>query len=163
MGYIPRPFPIISGNGSAGTAQKTVPGETQPRAYATLPYIKHRRRIEMKCWTLVATVAMVAVLTACSNSNTTNPANETVRTVPTSPNAAYQTTFPVPGATDVTVLEGRLPGSEPVADQPGGGGPVESPTPDAAPVVTAGVNEEETPSPVTIDVDGTRATETPAP
>lgn len=103
----------------------------------------------MKCWTLVATVAMVVVLTACSNSNTSSATDE--RIVPTSPNAAYQTTFPVPGATNVTVLEGRLPGSELEADEPGGGGPVESPTPDAAPVVTETVFEEETPSPVTVD------------
>ncbi len=116
----------------------------------------------MKCWTLVATIAMVAVLTACSYSNTSSVANEGARPVPTSPNAAYQTAFPVAGATDVTVLEGRLPGSEPVADQPGGGGAVESPTPDAAPVMTETVFEEETPSPVTVD-PREAATETGSP
>ena len=105
----------------------------------------------MKCWTLLIAVVVAVALTACGNSQAAG--TETIRTVPTSPNAAYQTTFPVPGATDVTVLEDKLPVAE-ASDLP---------TPDAAPVVTAGVNEEETPSPVTIDVDGTRATETPAP
>ena len=114
----------------------------------------------MKCWALLITAITVMALTACGNSQAAG--TEGARPVPTSPNAAYQTTFPVPGATDVTILEGRLPGSEPVADQPGGGGTSESPTPDAAPVVTAAVFEEETPSPVTIDVDEV-ATVTPAP
>ncbi len=105
----------------------------------------------MKGWTLLIMVVVVAALTACGNSQAAG--TESVRTVPTSPNAAYQTAFPVPGATDVSVLEDKLPVAE-ASDLP---------TPEAAPVVTAAVNEEETPSPVTIDVDGTRATETPAP
>ena len=105
----------------------------------------------MKCWPLLVAVVVVAALTACGNSQAVG--TEAVRAVPTSPNAAYQTAFPVPIATDVTVLEDKLPVAE-ASDLP---------TPDAAPVVTAAVNEEETPSPVTIDVGDTRATETPAP
>ncbi len=114
----------------------------------------------MKCCTLLITVALVAVLSACGNAQT--GANDTARPVPTSPNAAYQTVFPVVGATDVTILEGRLPGSTTVAEEPGAGGPSESPTPDAAPVVTETVYEEQTPSPVTIDPRES-ATETGSP
>lgn len=105
----------------------------------------------MKRWRMLMLAATVAVLVGCGNAQEPSAARELV--VPTSPNAAYQTAFPVLGATNVTVLEDKLPGGE-ASDLP---------TPVAAPVVTAAVNEEETPSPVTIDVEDTQTTATPAP
>ena len=95
----------------------------------------------MKCWALLTGILMVALLAACGNAprGTDVPAPP----VPTSPNAAYQTTFPELGSTEVTVLQGRLAGDA-----------AETPTPEAAPeAVTAQVFEEQTPSPETIDVE----------
>ncbi len=96
----------------------------------------------MKCWPLLIGGVMIALITACGQSR--DQTNIPIPPQPTSPNAAYQTAFPEIGATDVTVLEGRL-----------GGGEVEAtPTSEAAPeVVTETVFEEETPSPETIDVE----------
>lgn len=94
----------------------------------------------MKCWALLTGFLMVALLAACGNAP--RGADVPAPPVPTSPNAAYQTTFPELGSTEVTVLQGRV------------GDTAETPTPEAAPeVVTAPVFEEQTPSPETIDVE----------
>jgi hypothetical protein len=104
----------------------------------------------MKGWSLLIGGLMVAVLTGCGSSQ--NQADTAAQPVPTSPNAAYQTAFPVTGATDVTVLEGRLGGGE----VPG------TPTAEAAPeAVTEAVNEEVTVSPETIPIERETATATP--
>lgn len=103
----------------------------------------------MKYSPLLTSIIMVAVLTACGSSG--SQTNASTPPVPTSPNAAYQTAFPVMGATAATVLEGRL-----------GGDAAETPTPEAAPeVVTEPVFEEITPSPETIEVELETATATP--
>ncbi len=104
----------------------------------------------MNRWSLLVSGIMVSVLTACGNSE--NQANASAPPVPTSPNAAYQTAFPVVGATDVTVLEGREEGGQVAV----------TPTSEAAPeVVTEAVNEEVTVSPETIPVEEQTAPVTP--
>jgi hypothetical protein len=105
---------------------------------------------KMKYWSLLIGGVVVAVLTACGPSE--NQTSASAPPVPTSPNAAYQTAFPVVGATDVTVLEGRVEGGEVVI----------TPTSEAAPeVVTEAVNEEVTVSPETIQVEEQTAPATP--
>lgn len=103
----------------------------------------------MRTWKIGISVAIVVALAGCGNAG--NQTEAPVRPVATSPNAAYQTTFPEVGATGVTVLEDKLPGGE----------AAETPTPAAAPVVTAAVNEEVTVSPETIDIPATTATAGP--
>jgi hypothetical protein len=99
------------------------------------------------CKQSIAGCALLLLLSGCGSAET--EANFAPVVVPTSPNAAYQTTFPELGATDVTILGGE------VTDN---GGVSQTPTPEAAPVVTEAVNEEITTSPETIDVEATGTT-----
>ncbi len=99
----------------------------------------------MKSWSQwITRGGLLLLLSGCGNAET--QANLVPVVVPTSPNAAYQTTFPELGATDVTILGGEVTEN---------GGVSQTPTPDAAPVVTEAVNEEITTSPETIDVEST--------
>ncbi len=107
----------------------------------------------MKYWRGLVAVVMIAVLSSCGNSE--NRAAITAPVVPTSPNAAYQSGFPELGATSVTILGERGPeGAQ-------GASVSETPTPEAAPVVTEAVNEEITVSPGTIQIEQGTVTTTP--
>lgn len=101
----------------------------------------------MKCWRLLITGVMVAALVACYHGQ--DQADVSVPPVPTSPNAAYQTAFPVLGSTDTTILETETPEAE----------TPEAPTTETA---TPVANEEVTVSPETITVEPPDVTSTPA-
>jgi hypothetical protein len=98
----------------------------------------------MKSWRLLITLVMAATLVACYHGQ--DQADVPVPPVPTSPNAAYQTAFPVLGSTETTILGTETP---------------EAATPEAEQTPTQPAMEEVTTSPETITVEPPDVTPTP--